>query len=312
VFHIEDGIKLTRSGLALDFRRRQRRAFVSHAHFDHMARHELALCTPATAALYQHRLGKRQVMELPYHTQTRFGDVTLTTYPAGHCLGSAMLLANDGRQRLLYTGDFKLSSSATAEAAVVPEADILITECTFGHPRYRLPPREQAIAELIDLTRRTLTRGDTPVFHLYELGKAQEVTRLLADHGIGVLQHPQIYATSRVYESLGANLAHVRCYDAKPLDGCAVITLPRRQCGFRLAGIERPYSIGVTGWALDATTCHRLQVDHAIALSDHADFDELNEMVQRVAARKVYCTHGPASFAAHLRAAGWDAQMISA
>ena len=65
MFHIENGIKLTRGGLALDFRRRQARAFISHAHFDHMARHELALCTPVTARLYEHRLGRRPVIELP-------------------------------------------------------------------------------------------------------------------------------------------------------------------------------------------------------------------------------------------------------
>ena len=56
VFHFDRGLKLTRADLAIDFRRRQPRAFVSHAHADHMARHEYALCTPATAALYRQRL----------------------------------------------------------------------------------------------------------------------------------------------------------------------------------------------------------------------------------------------------------------
>jgi Cft2 family RNA processing exonuclease len=65
LFHWENGLKLTAAGLAIDFRRRQPRAFVSHAHSDHMARHELALCTPQTAALYQLRLGPRPTLELP-------------------------------------------------------------------------------------------------------------------------------------------------------------------------------------------------------------------------------------------------------
>ena len=91
MFHWENGLKLTKAGLAIDFRRRQPRAFVSHAHSDHIARHEYALCTPQTAALYQHRLGPRPTLPMPYRRPIDWGGLRLTTYPAGHCLGSAML-----------------------------------------------------------------------------------------------------------------------------------------------------------------------------------------------------------------------------
>ena len=80
-----------------------------------MARHELALCTPETARLYEKRLGRRPVLEIPDRQTLDWAGLRLTTYPAGHCLGSAMLLAADGEQTLLYTGDFKLGESATAE-----------------------------------------------------------------------------------------------------------------------------------------------------------------------------------------------------
>lgn len=308
MFHIEGGIKLTRAGLALDFRRRQPRAFVSHAHFDHMARHELALCTPATACLYQHRLGKREVAELPYGKQVDFGGMSLTTFPAGHCLGSAMLLADDGNQRLLYTGDFKLGPSATADPAELPRADVLIMESTFGRPRYRLPPRDEAIAQLVHLVGELLAQHATPVLHLYPLGKAQEVTRILSDHGIRVQQHPEIYAISRVYEKCGVALGRYAAYRPESDPRSAVITLPKSCLRFRLAGLVRPVSIAVTGWAAGGATLQRLGVEHAIPLSDHADYDELLEAVARVAPTRVYCTHGPAEFVDHLRAAGWDAQ----
>src|SRR5580658_1437004 len=117
MFHWENGLKLTGIDLAIDFRRRQPRAFVSHAHSDHMARHELALCTPETAALYQLRMGARPTHAMPYRQPIDWAGVRLTTFPAGHCLGSAMLLAEDGERSLLYTGDFKLRPSLTAAAA---------------------------------------------------------------------------------------------------------------------------------------------------------------------------------------------------
>jgi Cft2 family RNA processing exonuclease len=318
MFHIENGIKLTRAGLALDFRRRQPRAFISHAHFDHMARHELALCTPATGRLYQHRLGwraglqtapRRRVLELPYGKPVDFGGLRLTTFPAGHCLGSAMLLVEDGEKRLLYTGDFKLGPSATAEPAVLPPADVLIMESTFGRPQFRMPPRAQAIAALVELVRGTLFRGEVPVLHLYPMGKSQEISRILNDHGIGVLQHPEIFAITRVYQACGVELDKTREYHRFPLPGCAVITLPKSCPRFRLPGLERTVSIAVTGWA-GCRSLRRLGVDHAVPLSDHADYDELIEAVRLVHPERVFCTHGPAEFVDDLRNAGWDAQRL--
>src|SRR5690606_8934526 len=92
LFTYQDGLLLPRAGLWLDVRRRQARSFVSHAHADHMARHELALCTPETGRLYQTRMGRRQVREMRLGEAIEFGPLRLTALGAGHCLGSAMLL----------------------------------------------------------------------------------------------------------------------------------------------------------------------------------------------------------------------------
>lgn len=311
MFHFEGGLKLTRADLAVDFRRRQPRGFISHAHFDHMARHELALCTPETVALYHQRLGKRPTLALPYRQSVEFGDVRLTTYPAGHCLGSAMLLAEDGGRRLLYTGDFKLVESATAERADPPRADILVLECTFGQPRYRFPSRRETIGRFLELIRGAFRRGATPVIQAYELGKAQEATRILTAAGIGVLQHKKVYDVSRVYSALGAELGKYSLYPGRPLQRHAVIVPPRRCHAGALPRLKRVETFALTGWALDeAGARRRWGVDHAIPLSDHADYDELFECVRRVGAEEVYCTHGPASFADRLCSAGYRAATL--
>src|SRR5262245_22604573 len=123
--HWENGLFLTRPRLALDGRRRQPHGFVSHAHADHIAPHELAYCTPETARLYRQRMGAaRRTVDLYYRQPREFGDVRLTAYPAGHCLGSAMLLIESDCRSVLYTGDFKLGESATAEPAELPRADV--------------------------------------------------------------------------------------------------------------------------------------------------------------------------------------------
>ncbi|MEM8865755.1 MAG: MBL fold metallo-hydrolase [Planctomycetota bacterium] len=244
MFHYENGLMLTRPRLAVDFQRRQPRGFVSHAHADHMARHEWTLATPETAALYRFRLGRQgspllRVRELPYHQPFEFSGVQLTTLPAGHCLGSAMLLAEQEGEQLLYTGDFKLGESLTATPADPPRADLLVMESTFGRPEYRLPPRQEVIAQLIDLVRQCFDEGHTPVIHAYAMGKSQEVTKILTTHGIPVLQHREVFAISRVYEECGMQLStdDADCceYAGRPLAGHAVVTLPKSMKRFRLA-----------------------------------------------------------------------------
>ncbi len=311
MIHWENGLFLSRPRLGLDVRRRQPHGFVSHAHADHIAPHELAYCTPATARLYRLRMGAaRRTVELAYRTPREFGDVWLTAYPAGHCLGSAMLLVETAEKSLLYTGDFKLGESLTAERAELSRADVLVMESTFGKPRYRMPPRAETAARLLEIVQSALADGRTPVIHAYPLGKSQEVTRMLTLAGISVLQHPMIYAVSEAYTACGVELGDVRVHCRELVPGRAVITLPKGSGTFRLAGLVRPVSIAVTGWAIDPGTKYRWDVDHALPLSDHADFDELLETAERVAAREIYCVHGPGDFIGHLRAAGFNAKPV--
>ncbi len=319
LFHWDNGLKLTKADLAVDFCRRQPRAFISHAHSDHIARHEYTLCTPETAALLRHRLGDRPMLTMPYREPIDWGGLRLTTLPAGHCLGSAMLLAEDGEESLLYTGDFKLEQPATAERAELATADVLIIESTWGNPQYRLPPREDVLDELLALVRSALAQESVPVIQAYALGKGQEVTRLLTDAKVPVLQHRAVFAVSKVYEACGARLGEYGRLGDKPVAGSAVIVPPGAAWGTTLDQIAggsgkagrppalRTVTIAVTGWAVERGAKYRLGVDHALPLSDHADYDELFEAVARVTPRTVYCTHGPESFVERLRDAGFDA-----
>lgn len=307
MFHYDDGLKLTDIDLAIDLRRCQPRGYISHAHADHMARHELALCTPVTSRFYQHRLGRRRVLEMPFDEPIEWSPLRLTALPAGHVLGSSMLLAEGQNNSLLYTGDFRLRDSETAETARPPSADVLIMECTFGDPKYRMPPRKETLGTLVAMIQRAFEHGVTPVIHAYVLGKAQEVTRLLTDRAIPVLQHPLIHAVSRIYEECGCSLGNYQEYTREPLPGHVVIVPPRGQRAAHLNGLARTRTFAVTGWAIDPSARFRLGVDHALPLSDHADYDELLELIERVSPRVIYCTHGPRSFVDRLCDLGHNA-----
>lgn len=310
MFHFDRGLFLTQPALALDVQRRQACGFISHAHGDHMAPHELILCTPQTGRLLRQRISVKMVRELSYGVPVEWNGAELTAVPAGHVLGSAMLHVKRGELSLLYTGDFKLVPSATAQAAQPLPADVLIMETTFGHPRYRLPPRKETAGRLIELVQKTLHSGATPVIHAYALGKAQEVTRILTSAGIPVQQHPQVYAISRVYEECGCPLGDVKKFSGRPITGHAVVAPPRWHKSTPMEGIVRVVRFAVSGWANDPTAAQRMGVDHALPLSDHADYDELWQLIEQVQPREIFCTHGPEEFVDRLRRSGLNAHVL--
>lgn len=313
MFHYDDGLKITAIDLAVDFQRRQPRGFISHAHADHMAAHALAVCTPITGRFYQHRLGgRRAVQELPFGKVLTWDELRLTAFPAGHILGSAMLLVESDKRSLLYTGDFKLGASATAETAQVPQADILIMESTFGDPRYRLPARSQAIEQLVHLVRQALQQGKVPVVQAYVLGKGQEVTRILRDHDLPVQQHPRMREISAIYEASGCELGDIQVYDGRALPGHVILEPPPSRRAGRIPVPDNSVTIAVTGWAVDPRAKFRMGVHYAVPLSDHADYGELLECIERVAPREIYCTHGPKEFADHLCGLGHRASRLGA
>ena len=306
----DDGLFLLKNRLGIDVRRPLPNAFVSHAHFDHMAKHQLAFCTPETARLYQHRIGDRPIRRLPFEQSTEYAGVTLTTFPAGHMLGSAMLLVEQDGKRLLYTGDFQLRPSATCREAIVPKVDYLVMESTYGRPQFTFPDRSVTVQRLISTVRSVLLRGNVPIIEAYVAGKAQEVTRLLTSAEIPVTQHPEIFAISEVYSELGQDLGDYRLYESAPVPGAALIVPPSQQRASSIGEIHRQERIAITGWAMQDDEARRRKVQHVIPLSDHADYNELLQLVEVAAPKKIFCVHGPREFCDDLKSRGHDATFL--
>ncbi|MCL2304604.1 MAG: MBL fold metallo-hydrolase [Planctomycetaceae bacterium] len=315
MFIWNNGLRLVKGDVAIDFIRRQPCGFVSHAHSDHLAKHETILCTPETAAICEYRLkrkgkGAKEYKKMPYFEPIFRDGLKLTTYPAGHILGSAMLHAVDEAtgESLLYTGDFKLGPSATSKEAVPVYADALIMECTFGTPQHRLPPREETIPIFLQEIRNTFEQERTPVVYAYTLGKSQEITKILTDAGIPVRQQRDIYKISRIYEACGVDLGDVVPWNERIAANDRVLIIPPRNDLIQTE--TEPVTFAVTGWAIEKNAKYRYGVDYAFPISDHADYDDLIRMVELVAPKIVYCTHGPDSFVDRLHDLGFNAKPL--
>jgi len=211
-------------------------------------------------------------------------------------------------ESLLYTGDFKLGPSATSREAVPVYADSLIMECTFGTPQHRLPPREETILAFLQEIRYAFQQGQTPIVYAYTLGKSQEITKILTDAGIPVRQHTLIHKISRIYEACGVNLGDVVEWREHIAGSDRVLLVPPH-----IKGIEtetESITFIVTGWAIEKSAKYQFGVDHAFPISDHADYDDLIRMVELVAPKIVYCTHGPDSFVDRLHDLGFQANPL--
>lgn len=220
-----------------------------------------------------------------------------------------MLKVEIENSSLLFTGDFRLGPSLTAGQAVPPTADILVTECTFGDPKYVFPPREETVATLVGIIKTIRGAGKIANLHAYAMGKAQELVKTLTAQGFVVQVDRGTAPFCQAYERLGVDLGGYRVCGDGGVDPDVIISPPMRQRGF--GGVKRDCrTIAVTGWAMDASITRRWGVDYAVPISDHADYNELLRLVEIVQPQRVYCTHGTRAFAEDLRRRGVNAENL--
>lgn len=306
------GLQLPELGLWLDPLDGKPEAFVSHAHADHVARHGVSVCSDVTAGLLQRRfrVPEGKIEATGFHLPWERDGFRLRLLPAGHIAGSAMLHVTRLKDQasLLYTGDFKIRRSRTAEPVGFLTADTLIMETTFGLPMFEFPSPLEVESSLLRFVHDAIADGETPVLCAYALGKAQEVLALLAEHDIPALQHPAVAAMTRACRELGVALPAPVQFEGYAPPGHVVLAPPGVLRTKFLNGLKSKRTAMLTGWAMQAGTKYRYRVDEVIAFSDHADHPGLLECIRRVRPQRVLTVHGFArEFAAELRTRQIDA-----
>ncbi|GAB5560852.1 MAG: ligase-associated DNA damage response exonuclease [Synoicihabitans sp.] len=307
-----NGIWLPQIEWHLDAHRPAKRSVITHAHFDHVARHGECICTPQTAALIAARGANpgTTVKTLDFGVPRKITPMaTLTLVPAGHVLGSAQsLIEHPDFGRLLYTGDFKTRPSGTVETCATPSADVLIMETTFARPHYTFPPIAETMDRAITFCRDTLAAGEIPVLLGYSLGRSQEILYQLKDAKLPIMLHPRVEAVTRCYEKLGVSFPAYTSLAPMLAAGHVIIAPHQALKSEMFRSIEPRRTAVLTGWALDDATRYRHATDAAFPLSDHADYPELLAFVEKVNPSQVYTVHGfAAEFAATLRSQGREA-----
>lgn len=308
------GIYLPQIDLWLDNTEPCAATWISHGHSDHARGcHGRVIGTPTTLRFYRMRLWLGESQPEPERIPVEFGasldwnGAKLTAFPASHILGAAQLLVEFCNERLVYTGDIKLRAPLCGEKTQPLACDRLIIESTFGLPIYNLLTRENAAEEMIAFARACLSEGRSPVFIGYPLGRGQEIVHVLCQGGIRTAVHGAIAKFLPVYEEYGYSFPGWEPYAAAATRGKALVVVPAHGSaleasgkGFRLAY--------VSGWAALDNARARSGAEHLIPYSDHADFQELLQLVGHSGAQHIDVVHGyTAPFAHILRTRGFDA-----
>ncbi|OYT53098.1 MAG: hypothetical protein B6U72_06860 [Candidatus Altiarchaeales archaeon ex4484_2] len=257
-------------------------------------------------------------------------------FDAGHIPGSASVLLDvvEGgvSRKVLYTGDIKTSDTRLLDAATVPEADILISESTYGN---RVHPDRKSLEErLLAEVEKTLDGGGNAVLASFALGRTQELLLILNDLGYPVyldgmgadltklmLQYPHYLRDAKALRKAVRNVVWVEhngmrkqairepsiiVSTAGMLTGGPVWYYLKKLCGdVRSSLFLTGYQVEGTngrllldeGYVVDPRGGERIDVRMRVEYLDfsaHAGRHSLERMVERISPDRCILVHGDA------------------
>jgi putative mRNA 3-end processing factor len=291
-------------------------AIITHAHSDHARRGSRRyICAASGVGLLKVRLGAQApVAGLPYGTKLALGRALISLHPAGHILGSAQVRVESGEEVWVASGDYKRDLDPSCEPFEVVSCGTFITEATFGTPKYVWDKTRCAGADLHAWWSANAAKGVNSVLFGYSLGKAQRILAELAPFAPRpVLIHESISAYTRCYRSEGRRLAETLELGqaSGPLQGELLLIPPSALSGAGLERLGRYETAFASGWmqgAAGGRGRYAAGYDRGFALSDHADWNDLNRTIDETGATRVFLLQrASGALLRHLRKRGVDA-----
>ncbi|MES2807220.1 MAG: MBL fold metallo-hydrolase [Bacteroidota bacterium] len=262
-------------------------AVISHAHADHAVsgNHDVYCTRPTREFMHlrYHRSAAKVFNIVEYNKPFTIKDITLNFVPAGHMLGSAMILMEYQGASYLYTGDYKIQPDSTCEPIEWVQADVLITETTFADPAVIHPDPVEEIKKLNNIKSNILLGA-------YGLGKSQRLLRMINDHAPQkkVLIHHKIMPINQIYQQLGVVLGKHQLYGRKLMkeqNEFVYIVPPFTFNSYiKATGVKRLFA---SGWK-------NLQVnkEDTLFISDHVDWNDILHAIKMVNPKQVWTLHG--------------------
>ena len=158
-------------------------------------------------------------------------------------------------------------------------------------------------------------RGIASVILAYSLGKAQRILHNI-DRSIGpIYLHGAIHKINQALIDAGLPISKFPQAEAamkKEQSRNALIVAPPAVAGSAWLKKFNPYSLGVaSGWMAVRGAKRWQAADKGFALSDHADWQGLNEAVKATGAERIFVTHGYTdTFSKWLNEQGYESHVV--
>ncbi|MDR3335476.1 MAG: MBL fold metallo-hydrolase [Treponema sp.] len=160
-----------------------------------------------------------QILGVSYNRPVPIGDgISLEFYDAGHILGSAMAfitIKKGGKEtKILCSGDLgRKHKPIIRDPALVPAADYIVLESTYGNRRH--DTTDDAMAKLADIAKRTVQNKGKIIIPAFAIERTQELVyyfHLLVDER--VIPEVPIYVDSPMATNATTIFqVHPECYD---------------------------------------------------------------------------------------------------
>lgn len=308
-----NGIYCAQANIYIDPWKPVDNAVITHAHSDHARWGNRNYLTHSdSASVLKYRIGEISIQTLAYNQPVTINGVSLSLHPAGHVQGSSQVRLEYKGEIWVISGDYKVKQDGLNVPFEPVKCQHFVTESTFGLPVYNFPESNALNAQINEWITQNAQAGFNSVIVGYALGKAQRILHAIQTE-LPVLLHTSIYNTN---EALGFDNSRYLKFNPdfkKELLNPGVIVAPVSAMGSPWLKRFEPYKLALcSGWMQLRGARRRRNADKGFIMSDHADWQGLNEAVLATGAENIYVTHGyKLSYAKWLREKyGLNAQII--
>ena len=271
-------------------------AVITHVHADHArtGSHQY-YATHSSIPLMQHRLGENNYSGKAYGEKFKMGPTWVSLHPAGHILGSAQVRIEHKDEVWVLSGDYKRTFDPSCQSFEVVPCEVFVSEATFALPIYKWQTGALTAKHIFDWWKSEPQRPS--IVFCYSLGKAQRIlAELKAYTDQTVYLHGAAQNLTEIYRQQNIEMLPTKqvteAEEGHKFLGDLILAPPSAHRSTWMKRFKDPQTAFASGWMQVRGARRRKGYEKGFVLSDHADWNELNQTISQTKASTVYLTHG--------------------